>query len=395
MQVWDVIVVGAGPAGCATAYDLATSGRSVLLLDRCDFPRPKACAGGVTVKAVRALRYSITPVVVATVCRIQVSKNLEHSANLDSSKPVCVMTVRGDLDAFCLNQTIGAGAEFRRIAQIHNVRELPDSVVLSTAEGNLQARFLIGADGANSQVRRLMSDATWFRAGFALEAQVASSHHASDMHLDFGVVPDGYGWVFPKDGHLNVGLYSESQQQKITRSTLAEYIQKKLGTPKFYGVIGQYLGMGGRGNPHSHRRVLLVGDAAGLVDPLTGERIYHAIVSGQAAARAVNSELTHCGRAIDTLQTELREVYLDLALSQRVARRFYGNLDWGYNALTSPLVRSVAVRTYVQGLNLGRALKRYSFIAPYLSPARDNRFSSSGSSLITGRNSGTANLPTT
>ena len=106
MQAWDVIVVGAGPAGCATAYDLATSGRSVLLLDRCDFPRPKACAGGVTVKAVRALRYSITPVVVATVCRIQVSKNLEHSANLDSSKPVCVMTVREDLDAFCLNQTI-------------------------------------------------------------------------------------------------------------------------------------------------------------------------------------------------------------------------------------------------------------------------------------------------
>ena len=66
------------------------------------------------------------------------------------------------------------------------------------------------------------------------------------MHLDFGVVPDGYGWVFPNDGHLNVGLYCESQQQKITRSSLAEYIQKKLGTPKFYGVIGQYLGMGGR-----------------------------------------------------------------------------------------------------------------------------------------------------
>jgi geranylgeranyl reductase family protein len=385
MQAWDVIVVGAGPAGCAAAYDLATSGRSVLLLDRCDFPRPKACGGGVTVKAVRALRYSITPVVVATVCRIQVSKNLEHFANLDSTKPVCVMTVREDLDAFCLNQTIGAGAEFQRTGQIHEVSELPDSVVLSTAEGDLQARFLIGADGANSQVRRLMSDATWFRAGFALEAQVASSHHASGMHLDFGVVRDGYGWVFPKDGHLNVGLYSESQQQKITRSTLAEYIQKKLGTPKFYGVIGQHLGMGGRGNRHGHRRVLLVGDAAGLVDPLTGEGIYHAIVSGQAAARAVNSELTECGRAIETFQTELREVQLDLGLSNRAAKRFYANLDWGYAALTSPLVRSVALRTYLQGLTFVRALKRYSFIAPYLSPTRDSRFSSSGSDVTDNR----------
>jgi geranylgeranyl reductase family protein len=374
MQAWDVIVVGAGPAGCAAAYDLATSGRSVLLLDRCDFPRAKACAGGLTIKAVRALRYSIKPVVVATAYGIQVSKNFEHSASLNSSKPLCLMTVREDLDAFCLNQPIGAGAEFRRIAQIYEVRELPDSVVLSTAKGNLQARFLIAADGANSQVRRLMGDATWFRAGFALEAQVASSHHASDMHLDFGVVRDGYGWVFPKHGHLNVGLYSASQQDKITRSTLAEYIRNKLGTDKFDCVIGQYLGMGGRGNPHRHRRVLLVGDAAGLVDPLTGEGIYHAIVSGKAAARAINYELDEGVPAVVTFQNEMREAQLDLGLSQRAARRFYGNLDWGYAALNFPLVKSVALRTYRQGLNFGRALKRYSFIVPYLSPTQGSRW---------------------
>jgi len=373
MQAWDVIVVGAGPAGCAAAYDLTTSGKSVLLLDRCKFPRPKACAGGVTIKAVRALRYSIMPVVVATVYRIQVSKNLEHSVKLNSSKPMCLMTVREDLDAFCLRQTIGAGAEFRRIGQIQEVRELPDKVVLCASEGDLEARFLVGADGANSQVRRLMGDAAWFHAGFALEAQVASSHDASGMHLDFGVVRDGYGWVFPKDGHLNVGLYSESQQHRITRSTLAEYIQKKLGTHKFDCVIGQYLGMGGRGNRHRHRRVLLVGDAAGLVDPLTGEGIYHAIVSGQAAARAINSELTDGVPAVETFQTELREVRVDLGLSKRATKLFYEYLDWVYAALTSPLVRSVAVHTYQQGLNFGRALKRYSFITPYLSPARNGR----------------------
>ena len=373
MQAWDVIVVGAGPAGCAAAYDLTTSGKSVVLLDRCKFPRPKACAGGVTIKAVRALRYSITPVVVATVYRIQVSKNLEHSVNLNSSKPMCVMTVREDLDAFCLGQTIAAGAEFHRIGQIQEVRELPDKVVLSASEGDLEARFLVGADGANSQVRRLMGDAAWFHAGFALEAQVASSHPGTSMHLDFGVVRDGYGWVFPEDGHLNVGLYSEMQQHRITRSTLAEYIQKKLGTHKFDCVIGQYLGMGGRGNRHKHRRVLLVGDAAGLVDPLTGEGIYHAIVSGQAAARAINSELTDGVPTVETFRTELREVQVDLGLSKRAAKRFYGNLDWGYAALTSPLVRSVAVHTYQQGLNFGRALKRYSFITPYLSPAWNGR----------------------
>ena len=372
MQTWDVVVIGAGPAGCAAAYDLAISGRSVLLLDRCDFPRRKACGGGVTMKAVRVLRYSITPVVVATVCRIQVSKNLEHSANLNSSRPVCLMTVREEFDAFCLNQTIGAGAEFRKISQIHGLRELPDVVVLSTAMGDLQARFLVGADGANSQVRGLMGEARWFRVGFALEGQVASSQHVSDIHLDFGVVSDGYGWVFPKDGHLNVGLYCQAHQHKITRSTLAEYIQRKLGTYEAHCVIGQYLGMGGMCNQSNYRRVLLVGDAAGLVDPLTGEGIYQAIVSGQTAARAINSELNGGAPAVEIFQTELREVAFDLELSQRAAKRFYGNLDWGYGCLSSPLVRTVALQTYFNGLSFGRALKCYSFVVPYFSLGRES-----------------------
>ena len=82
------------------------------------------------------------------------------------------MTVREEFDAFCLNQTMGAGAKFRKITQIHAFRELPDMVVLSTSAGDLQSRFLVGADGANSQIRGLMGHARWFRAGFALEGQV-------------------------------------------------------------------------------------------------------------------------------------------------------------------------------------------------------------------------------
>jgi flavin-dependent dehydrogenase len=276
------------------------------------------------------------------------------------------MTVRAELDAFCLRKTIEAGAEFRRATSITALRESDKTVTLSTEEGDFHARFLVGADGANSQVRRLMGETTWFRAGFALEAQVPSSGHTSDMHLDFGVVRDGYGWVFPKNGHLNVGLYSESQKHKITRAALAEYTRQKLGLDKFDGVIGQYLGMGGRAHKTRHRRVLLVGDAAGLVDPITGEGIYNAIVSGQAAAYAIEKEISEGAPASDIFQDQLRETKLDLALSERAAKRFYGNLDWGYSALTLPLVRHVALRTYLQGLNFGRALKRYSFVLPYL-----------------------------
>ncbi len=366
MKQWDAIVVGAGPAGCAAAYDLATSGMEVLLLDRCDFPRRKACAGGLTIKAVRALRYSIKPVVRAKVKHIQVSKQLADAALLRSSQPVCLMTVREELDAFCLAQTIQAGAQFRRIGGIQSIAELEEDVVLTTDEGEFRARFLIGADGANSRVRQLMGGAAWFQQGFALETNLPHSAPPAAMSLDFGAVGDGYGWVFPKGEHVNAGLYSHAGEQKITRRDLEGYVRRKLGSEVSGPVIGQYLGMGGCDDQRVPRRVFLVGDAAGLVDPLTGEGIYNAIASGQAAARAICSELDGGARAGQVFTDALQEMRLDLALSRRAARKFYGNLDWGYSALTFPVVRHVALRTYLQGLNFGRALKRYSFVVPYL-----------------------------
>lgn len=369
MQTWDVIVVGAGPAGCGAAYDLATSGRSVLLLDRCAFPRQKACAGGLTIKAVRALRYSIQPVVRETISSIRVSKHLGSACVLKSPRPICVMTVREELDAFCLNKTIEAGAEFRLIKSVCGVNEATGSVTLRTDVGEFQARFLVGADGANSQVRQLCGNPVWFRKAFALEAQVRCPGELPELGLDFGVVNNGYGWVFPKGDHLNVGLCAGSpeENQKVTRATLADYIRCRLNTEAFDRVVGQYLGIGGWLDNSVPRRVLLTGDAAGLVDPLTGEGIYNAIVSGQAAARAIESELTGNEAAGEMFAAGLSEMRRDLAIAAGMSQRFYNNLDWGYAALTFPIVRRAALKTYANGLNFVRALKRYGFVRPYLS----------------------------
>src|ERR1700761_8833962 len=154
MDVWDAIVVGAGPAGCAAAYDLAAAGRSVLLLDKRSFPRPKACAGGLTVKAVKTLRYSIDPVVREVVRRIQLEGGPGLSSSLKNPEPICVMTVRAELDEFCLRKTIAAGASFRRIPGLQQVLRSEEALCLHTAEGTFRTRFLVGADGANGQVGR-------------------------------------------------------------------------------------------------------------------------------------------------------------------------------------------------------------------------------------------------
>lgn len=370
--MWDAIVVGAGPAGCAAAHDLVTSGHSVLLLDKSQFPRPKACAGGVTMKAARALRYAIDPIVRARIHSIGVSKQFQAPTVLKTRETICVMTVREEFDLFCLRQTIAMGAEFQVIGALRGIEDAGSSVTLTTDDAAYQARFVVGADGANSQVRRLSGNDSWFRRGFALEAQVPASRSSTQFDLDFGVVKSGYGWVFPKGDHLNIGIgaYTDDTGEKIDRTALAAYIKRKLNVETFDHVRGHYMGVGGWQNHPIAPRVFLVGDAAGFVDPLTGEGIYNAIVSGQAAAMAIDRSLGENVSASEQFAELTRPIRDDLALSSRAARRFYGNLDWGYAALTFPVVRNVALKTYARGLNWSNALQRYSYVRPFLSQGK-------------------------
>jgi geranylgeranyl reductase family protein len=385
-MIWDAIVVGAGPAGCAAAYDLAAAGHRVLLVDKARFPRPKACAGGLTAKAVKALRYSIDPVVRHTVREI----HLEHRSApggvlaIRRSKPVCAMTVRSELDAYCLDQTCRRGAVFRRIGPILSLREEADRVLLRL-EGEpdpLIGRLLLGADGVHSRVRALVGEAAWFRTGFALEANVPYSVTGRTFPLvfDFAPVAGGYGWLFPRNDHVNVGLYSAGPAMApepavddsgmpgtrscsaparvdpapiIDRALLADYIAARCGTREHDRAAGQFLGMGASGYTPSASRILLAGDAAGFVDPLTGEGIHGAIASGQAAAAAMLGHLRRGGDAAGLYTAKLSRLRADLAVAERAARRFYARPERGFRLMQLPLVRQAVLHSYSEGVSLG------------------------------------------
>jgi geranylgeranyl reductase family protein len=368
MERWDAIVVGAGPAGCAAAYDLAAAGRAVLLLDKAEFPRHKACAGGLTRKTLRALRYSVTPVVREMVSAIVVERRSGQAATLASRNAVCAMTVRQELDYFCLQQTLGIGAELVHIGAIAGLDVSDDGVIVRTAKRNYQGRFLIGADGVHSRVRQLMyrDNPAWFRRGFALEARVyPEDGGSSELIFDFSPVQQGYGWVFPKHDHLNVGLgvYNDAGKEKLDRARLDSYVRGRFGEVRVEHVTGQFLGFGAESSPAVGGPTFLVGDAGGFADALTGEGIYGAIVSGQAAAAAIDGELRggiKAQEAFAKLTTQLRR---DLLLSASGARWFYGNLDLGYRALTAPVLRGAVINAYANGTRiatLANAVRRFA-----------------------------------
>jgi geranylgeranyl reductase family protein len=371
VTIWDAIIVGAGPSGCAAAYDLASDGHSVLLLDKAEFPRPKACAGGLTRKSLRALRYSVTPVIRATRDAVTIEKSPTERMPVRSPTPVCAMTVRQELDDFCLRQTLAAGARFERVDPITEVEESPTEVCVQAGAKAFRGRFLIGADGVHSQVRRFAGSAEWFHRGFALEANVRiGSAVSAGVVFDLKAVRGGYGWVFPKGDHVNVGLYCIDDSEKLNRERLTAYIDGRYGPVPAEQFVGQYLGFGAerteaRRTEPSSSRIFLVGDAGGFADPLTGEGIYGAVASGQAAAWAIARHLRNkadAGRAFAKATSGLRA---DLRISAAGARWFYANSDAGYRAFTMPLLRRMILRAYADGAGVAAvagAVKRFEGI---------------------------------
>jgi geranylgeranyl reductase family protein len=390
-HTYDILIAGAGPAGCAAAYDLAQAGLRVLLLDKRTFPRPKACACGLTRKTLNALRYSVSPIVERTCHEIVLQNSPASSVKVHTRTPIAAMAVRERFDQFCLQQTLNAGAELRKIDTILSLRELPTHIELdiATPDGaeTLTAPVLIGADGSNGQTRRLSatgSDPAWYQRGFALEAcvpysalpkQLPAGDKPTDLIFDFAPLPGGYGWLFPKGDHINIGVGAfaptpnpgapgpdsrtrdsqDADLKQVTRQLLTDYTTHKLGislTTIDAHITGQHLGMGGHAyTPRG--RVLLTGDAAGLVDPLTGEGIHSAIVSGQAAAAAVLETLSPKPSTLNPAKAyarHLRPLQQTLAFSARAARSFYREPARGMKAMRAPVLRSLILKTYAEGL---------------------------------------------
>ncbi|MFQ5660342.1 MAG: geranylgeranyl reductase family protein [Gammaproteobacteria bacterium] len=365
MKMYDAIIVGAGPAGCAGAFDLCRAGRSVLLIDRRRFPRLKACAGGLTVKTVNALRYSIRPVIRHVTHNLRVGKGVCDTRLLQSSHPIAALTVRSEFDHYCLEKTIGTGAEFKIVKRINNLVIEKERVFLITDSGEIHGRFVIGADGANSRIRKLMGESRWLHSGLAIEACLPMyGMPPPDMEFDFGVVQGGYGWIFPKGDHVNVGLYSNARGMKLSRKHLATYVEKRLGLTGIKELAGQQVSLGGADYHPASNRVFLAGDAAGLIDPLLGEGIYNAIRSGQAAASAIESELSGRDRAIDVFKSLLAPVQTDVASCRRSATWFYGNLQRGYRLLTSPVIRYALMKGFAMSMPFCR-IKKLFYLTPF------------------------------
>jgi geranylgeranyl reductase family protein len=285
VEQFDVAVVGAGPAGSSAARVAAAAGASVVLLDRAEFPRYKTCGGGLIGPGRGALPAG--PPVRMPVTRASFTLRGGKHEERTATAPFLAMTSRSELDQWLLDLAVAAGAEVRAPCRVVDVVDGPEHAVVHTDEGAILADYVIAADGTSSRTARGLG-VRLARVDVGLELELDAGDRGEEwaerIHLDWGPLPGSYGWVFPKGDSLTVGVIAERGRPESTKEYLRAFVRAQgLDRQRVLHDSGHLTRCRTADSPLGRGRILLAGDAAGLIEPWTREGISFAARSGSLA----------------------------------------------------------------------------------------------------------------
>ncbi len=370
----EVTVVGGGPAGCAAAVWLRRAGLTVALVDRAHFPRDKICGDGLTAAALREVeRLGVD--VRSRACEVRrveltgpygTKACLPLRARSGTRAVMAAVMPRLELDAALLGAAGDAGARIHTGSPVTTVAMAPDGVRVATADATvLQSDYVVAADGAYSTVRRALGRVTGPRhSGIHALRQYVDAPGSDVLSVIFpsNLLP-GYGWVFPLPGggaNIGIGIHRDPDLLGVEAAALLTNDRGRITARPAGRLFRDFVAradvrdlLGGEYRPRGRvwawpipvhvdlgevadRRVLFCGDAAGATDPMTGEGIGQALLSGRLAAEAIVAHRRAGPGAVAGAYREAiaRDLARDLAFSRTLARllRHRRGSEWALKA---------------------------------------------------------------
>jgi len=355
MRTFDTVIVGAGPAGAHAARGLAALGQRVALIDKATFPRDKVCGGGLSKKTLDLLDCDLGGIVEQSIRGAFITYRNRAKILKDMPGVVGATVCRAAFDTFLVERAVDAGAVFMPGNGFRSCRENRSGIVVDTTSGEvLYARRLLAADGVGSAVRSavfgrdVVSYAPAVEALLYLESD-GLERYSGRVVFDLGGIERGYGWIFPKRDHVNVGVYSAFGSRGLNRA-LDAFIARypSLASARRRIRSGYPIPLRNRKGVYERGRVWLLGDAAGCAESVYGEGIYFALCSAQlavdvcAAAQGDPGPGRYGAAVKSVLEPQLR-------YSERIARGLYAFQTFAFERLA----RNRAINDQFAGLIFG------------------------------------------